>query len=125
MDYIDATAKTADPIDHQEHVDAIYGAAELIRRNALDLRAAHTRADDDGDWCGDDDTRREYEDEINLADYVDKAAESYINLQTERDALLAALVGLVEEKQPLGIDRETYITALELIVSIELREAES
>lgn len=122
MDYI---AQTVDAIDPQEHVDAIYGAAELIRRNALELRTAHTRADDDSDWCGDEDTRRQYEDEINLADFVDKAAESYINLQTERDALLAALVGMVNEQQPLGIERETYQTALQLIVTIELREAES
>lgn len=122
MDYV---AATIDAIDPQEHVDAIFGAAELIRRTALELRTAHTRADDDSDWCGDEDTRRQYEDEINLADFVDKAAESYINLQTERDALLAALVGLVEEAQPLGIDREAYVTALQLIVTLELREAES
>ncbi len=122
MDYV---AATVDAIDPQEHVDAIFGAAELIRRNALELRAGHTRPDDDSDWCGDEEVRRQYEDEINLADFVDAAAESYINLQTERDALLAALVGLVNEQQPLGIERETYQTALQLIVTIELREAES
>ena len=50
------------------------------------------------------------------AEQIRDAAEAFIDLQTERDELLAALVGLVEEKQPLGIDRESYQTAIALVI---------
>lgn len=44
---------------------------------------------------------------------------AFINLISQRDALLAALVGMVEEAQPLGIDRESYLTAIALVVRLE------
>lgn len=34
----------------------------------------------------------------------------------ERNELLAALVGMVQEPQPLGIDRESYQTAIALVI---------
>lgn len=109
-------------IDPQEHVDAIGNAADFVRRNAEELRSANTLVSDSDDWMGDADTKALYELEIAAADDADDAAEAFIALQGERDALLLALIGLVEEKQPLGIERETYQHALKLIVAIEERE---
>lgn len=43
-------------------------------------------------------------------------------MRTEWEKLFAALLALVEEKQPLGIERPAYQTALHLIVDIEDRE---
>ena len=50
------------------------------------------------------------------AEQIRDAAECIIDTTTERDELLAALVALVEEKQPLGIERESYQTALALVI---------
>lgn len=80
------TATTA--IDPQEHVGALFRAAEFLRKSGL--------------------TR--------LAREVEAAAEAWIDTQAERDDFLAALVDLVEEAQPLGIEREAYQTALTLVV---------
>ena len=110
-------------IDPQEHVDAIGNAADQIRHNAEDLRACHTNFSDPNDWLGDADTKALYEYEIALADDIDDAADAFIALQGERDVLLLALIGLVEEKQPLGIERDTYQNAVQLIAAIEEREA--
>jgi hypothetical protein len=44
---------------------------------------------------------------------------SYWNDRRPEAALQAALTALVEEKQPLGIEREAYQTALRLIHSLE------
>lgn len=109
-------------IDPQEHVDAIGNAADAVRRNAECMREAHTLQDDRDNWVGDDDTRDAYQREIAAASDLDAAADYLVDLQGERDALLLALIGLVEEAQPLGIERETYQHALKLITAIEERE---
>ena len=75
-------------IDPQEHVDAIYRAAEKLRGHG----------------------------QVVLASHAELAAEAFIDLQTDFDKLLAALVGMVQEKQPLGIEREEYRTALALVI---------
>lgn len=98
-------------IDPQEHVDAIYKVATLIRENASNLQECHCRAP--GEWGDDNDA------ELIAATAAEAAADAFIDLQTERDELLAALVGIVEEAQPLGIDRESYQTAIALIVRLE------
>lgn len=40
-------------------------------------------------------------------------------LQKSHDALLSALLGLLNEQQPLGIDRPTYQTALKATSAAE------
>jgi hypothetical protein len=104
-------------LDPQEHVDAIYKAAALIREHADGLQECHCRAP--GDWGGDEDVRKDYETELATATAAETAAEAFIDVQTERDELLAALVGLVEEAQPLGIDHQAYQTAIALVVRLE------
>lgn len=110
-------------IDPQEHVDAIYKLAEIVERNAQSMRECHTVFGDPDDWNGDDEARRQYEDETMAATFAEKAGDYLVELQTERDALLAALQDLVEEKQPLGIWRPAYQNALALIVAAESKQA--
>lgn len=94
----------------------------MIREHADELHGAHTLPGDPFDWCGDDEAKSHYHRELDIATAADAAAEAYDALQGERDALLLALLGLVEEKKPLGIQRATYQHALNLIVAIEDRE---
>lgn len=110
---IQPLATTTDPHDH---VDTLYRAAALLRKTAGCLRACHTKPDDPNDWGDDHDVRAAYDTEIATAGALELAAESYIVLQTDFDDLLAALVALVQEKQPLGIEREEYQTALALTI---------
>ncbi len=75
-------------VEPQDHVDAIYRAADKLRGYG----------------------------QVVLASHAEIAAEAFIDLQTDFDDILAALVGLVQEKQLLGIERETYQTALALVI---------
>lgn len=106
-------------IDSQEHVDAIYRASAIVTRNANAMRECHTVFDDLNDWNGDEDARRQHENETMAATFAESAADYLADLQTERDALFVALKALVEEQQPLGIWRQTYQDALALIVKTE------
>lgn len=47
---------------------------------------------------------------------TDDAADVIDELLKQRDELLTALVGMVQEPQPLGIDRESYQTAIALVI---------
>lgn len=101
------------PLDPQEHVDAIYRCAGLITSEAATLHDCHTI---DGDWGDDHNVKATHAAMLANAAAAEAAAEAFIDLQTERDELLAALVGLVQEPQPLGIDRESYQTAIALVI---------
>ena len=82
------TPLTGPAIDSHDHVDAIYRAADKLRGHGQAMLAAHAEI----------------------------AAEAFIDLQTDFDDILAALVGMVQEKQPLGTERETYKAALALVI---------
>lgn len=105
---------TASRIDPQEHVDAIYDLAALIQAEARILKECHTT--ESGDWGDDHNTKAAHAFMLERATHAEAAAEAFINLQTERDEILAALVALVEEAQPLGIDRKSYQTAIALVI---------
>lgn len=75
-------------VEPQDHVDAIYRAADKLRGYG----------------------------QVVLASHAEIAAEAFIDLQTDFDDILAALVGLVQEKQLLGIEREAYKNALMLVI---------
>lgn len=101
-------------IDPQEHVDAIYDVAGLIQAEARILKECHTTQD--GDWGNDHNVKKTHAYMLARATAAEAAAEAFITTQTERDELLAALVALVQEPQPLGIEREAYREALALVI---------
>lgn len=100
-------------LDPQEHVDAIYRCAGLITSEAATLHECHTI---NGDWGDDHNVKATHAVMVANAAAGEAAAEAFIDLQTERDELLAALVAMVQEPQPLGIDRDSYQTALALVI---------
>lgn len=101
------------PLDPQEHVDAIYRCAGLIQSHAKYLHDFHTL---NGVWGQDHNIKAAHAAMLANAAAAESAAEAFIDLQTERDELLATLVGMVQEPQPLGIDRESYQTAIALVI---------
>lgn len=50
------------------------------------------------------------------ADRLDAQTVTINVLRRQRDELLSALVAMVQEPQPLGIDRDSYQTALALVI---------
>ena len=109
-------------IDPQEHIDAIGTAADFVRSNAEELRCCHTLFSNPDDWTDNNDAKALYQLEIAAADDANDAAKAFSALQTERDALLQSLLALIDEPQPLGINRPAYLAAVRLIVEIEDRE---
>lgn len=106
-------------IDPQEHIDAIYNAGARLRLHAEWLRESSTVGGDLDDWNGDEEAFEAYEAEKVAANDAEAAGDYLADLQSERDELFNALLGLVEEQQPLGIDRDAYQTAIALIIRIE------
>lgn len=98
--------------DPQEHVAAIYTAVTIIEEDASSFEQVNILGADEVDK-----TDAEILDTLHAAKRgLEAAADAFIDLQTERDDMLAALVALVEEAQPLGIEREAYRNALALVI---------
>ena len=102
-----------------EYVDTLARAAVILRQHAEALRECSTVPESDDDWYGDDAAAAQYSQEVSTARDVELAAAEYAHLYAERRALIDTLTALVEERQPLGIDRATYQNALHLLIKIE------